>query len=163
MNWELITQNINGSGIYAGNQIDVFKLKDKKKQTPFWQKVHHCTLGHTNRKGNSTRLEMCFFFPHNSGVLSLESYCIFLPVQTIFLILPFFHFSKSPPLPHPRSKTVMSLFFRRTLSINSPRKIRERMLIQVTVIHFYYTRSIEDQNDLRTLQHPRTYFAYKSC
>lgn len=34
-----------------------------------------------------------------------------LPVQTSLSILPFFHLSKSPPLPHPRSKTVILRFF----------------------------------------------------
>lgn len=119
-----------------------------------------CTLGHTVKK-ETIHDWRCAYFSHNTSKFSPESYCVFLPVQTSFLILPFLHFSKSPPLPHPRSKTVISLFFCRTRSINSPRKIKDRMLIQVSVTSVVQ-RSTEDQRGLRILNHLRTYFALKS-
>lgn len=113
-------------------------LQVKRQNKTFWQKVYHCILG-LIKKGNNERLEMCLVFPLNTDALSLESYCVFLPVQTSFLILPFFHFSKSPPLPHPRSKTVISFFFRRTRSMNSPRKVKRENAYTGLLIHLFCT------------------------
>lgn len=102
-------------------------LQVKRQNTTFCTKGVHYILRFTGKK-ETIEYWRCIWFPIKTDAFSLESYRVFLPVQTSFLILPFFHFSKSPPFPHPRSKTVISLFFCRTLSINSPRKIKSRSI-----------------------------------